>query len=615
MVHRRSDADEAAKPHPSSQLHPHSHSHKTGRHAAPTGAAELSGGSHHSDIEASDVLQRRTSRGGSQDRHVSLHTIALARKHMSSKPNERQELKEAFTEFYVLLDLLKNFKKLNHMAFSKILKKYDKCLKAKLMSSWIEKVEKSYFCTSKVVDHITHDTELLYAAFFERGDRSKAMSQLRVQKEESPPLWSTFFLGINLGICLAAMAIVVVSYHFGYLNQIENGEEMFTMFRGLAIPSVFLFMLGFNVFLWMKTKINYVLIFELDPRDHLSPQTFLAGSSFALFLWCGCTVLWAFADEVEFGDMQQYIPLGLFLVYIFVLVNPLPVLRSARVFMLVTLLRVLAAPFKSVHFKDLWLADQLGSLVTFLQDTHFLICFYVSGESCTSVKSGIRPFLAALPAWLRLMQCLRRYYDLRTNVHLLNGAKYTAAIFVVIFSSMASAEQENDGAKWTTMDTLWAISAVVATVFSCWWDIVKDWGLFTPNSNNKYLRNKLLFPKSVYYVAVVLNVWLRFMWVITLTNSNNLVSYLFDSPLAWATIAALFEISRRSMWNIFRLENEHLYNCDNFRAIREIPLPQPMAKEDEKDMDIDDLDDYIAHLRRNQRTSRSPKDSTASGPE
>ena len=27
------------------------------------------------------------------------------------------------------------------------------------------------------------------------------------------------------------------------------------------------------------------------------------------------------------------------------------------------------------------------------------------------------------------------------------------------------------------------------------------------------------------------------------------------------------------MWNFFRLENEHLHNCDNFRATKEIAVP------------------------------------------
>ena len=33
------------------------------------------------------------------------------------------------------------------------------------------------------------------------------------------------------------------------------------------------------------------------------------------------------------------------------------------------------------------------------------------------------------------------------------------------------------------------------------------------------------------------------------------------------TVIACCEIVRRGIWNMFRLENEHLHNCDNYRAI------------------------------------------------
>ena len=38
-------------------------------------------------------------------------------------------------------------------------------------------------------------------------------------------------------------------------------------------------------------------------------------------------------------------------------------------------------------------------------------------------------------------------------------------------------------------------------------------------------------------------------------------------------LTAFLEILRRAVWNIFRLENEHLNNCGRFRAVQEIPLP------------------------------------------
>lgn len=47
-------------------------------------------------------------------------------------------------------------------------------------------------------------------------------------------------------------------------------------------------------------------------------------------------------------------------------------------------------------------------------------------------------------------------------------------------------------------------------------------------------------------------------------------------------LIAVIEIVRRFIWNIFRLENEHLNNCGQFRAVRDIPLPYETTKEEEE---------------------------------
>lgn len=40
----------------------------------------------------------------------------------------------------------------------------------------------------------------------------------------------------------------------------------------------------------------------------------------------------------------------------------------------------------------------------------------------------------------------------------------------------------------------------------------------------------------------------------------------------------MMEAYRRIQWNVFRLENEHLNNCGQYRAIKEIPLPFAMRE-------------------------------------
>jgi xenotropic and polytropic retrovirus receptor 1 len=64
-----------------------------------------------------------------------------------------------------------------------------------------------------------------------------------------------------------------------------------------------------------------------------------------------------------------------------------------------------------------------------------------------------------------------------------------------------------------------------------------------------------------------------------------------ESDLIFSLLAPL-EVFRRFIWNYFRLENEHLNNCGNFRAVRDISVAPITGTSDEvmivKMMDEDD---------------------------
>lgn len=81
---------------------------------------------------------------------------------------------------------------------------------------------------------------------------------------------------------------------------------------------------------------------------------------------------------------------------------------------------------------------------------------------------------------------------------------------------------------------------------------------------------------------------LRFGW--TLSMSVIEMGYM-DSDLVFSLLAPL-EVFRRFIWNYFRLENEHLNNCGNFRAVRDISVAPITGTSDEvmimKMMDEDD---------------------------
>lgn len=82
--------------------------------------------------------------------------------------------------------------------------------------------------------------------------------------------------------------------------------------------------------------------------------------------------------------------------------------------------------------------------------------------------------------------------------HIINGLKYFSTIIAVV---MRTTYDLKKGFNWKIMA---AVTSFIATIFSTYWDVIKDWGLLQHNSRNPWLREKLLVPyKSVYYVAMV----------------------------------------------------------------------------------------------------------------
>ncbi|KAK6159919.1 hypothetical protein DH2020_003300 [Rehmannia glutinosa] len=155
-----------------------------------------------------------------------------------------------------------------------------------------------------------------------------------------------------------------------------------------------------------------------------------------------------------------------------------------------------------------------------------------------------------------------------------NGLKYLLTILAVCSRTAFSLNRE---ASWKL--TAWIFS-VIATILSTYWDIVIDWGLFQRNSKNRWLRDKLLIPhKTVYFIAMVLNVLLRLAWMQTVMG----ITIFSLHRQTVVTIVASLEIIRRGLWNFFRLENEHLNNVGKYRAFKSVPLPFNYDEDEDKD--------------------------------
>lgn len=97
-----------------------------------------------------------------------------------------------------------------------------------------------------------------------------------------------------------------------------------------------------------------------------------------------------------------------------------------------------------------------------------------------------------------------------------------------------------------------------------------DWGLFDPKAPPEYrfLREELVYPVKYYYVSIIEDFILRFGWTFNLSLTEVGVI----PPDIITLVLAPLEIFRRFLWNFYRLENEHLNNCGEFRAVRDISI-------------------------------------------
>ncbi|XP_032523360.2 solute carrier family 53 member 1 [Danaus plexippus] len=528
-----------------------------------------------------------------------------------------QELKLAFSEFYLSLILLQNYQNLNYTGFRKILKKHDKLLNVSNGAQWrAEHVETSHFYTNKDIDRLISDTEATVTNDLEGGDRQKAMKKLRVPplgEQQSP--WTTFKVGLFSGSFIVLGITVVLSGIF-YEGATENFKTAFRLYRGPFLLVEFIFFIGVNVYGWRSSGVNHVLIFELDPRKHLSEQHLMELAAIFGVVWALSILSFIYSESLSIPPYVN--PLALVIIMLVFLMNPLRVFRhEARFWFLKICGRILAAPFLPVLFADFWLADQWNSFTYAFLDFHYLIAFYISGADWFNVNNSFestkwfiitRAIVNIIPAWTRFWQCLRRYRDSKEAFpHLVNAGKYSTTFFVVLFSTLRTIYSVN---YTNTYDNpflyAWLACQAVSSTYTYTWDVKMDWGLLSvrPGAENSFLRDEIVYSPWFYYFAIVEDFVLRFIWAPSFFLTENKIV----SSDTMVSILAPLEVFRRFVWNYFRLENEHLNNCGKFRAVRDISVAPLDSSDQALIVRMMDLPDGVLNRNAKKKHLKKIKD-------
>ncbi|XP_054810058.1 phosphate transporter PHO1 homolog 3-like [Prosopis cineraria] len=491
-----------------------------------------------------------------------------------------EQLKQAFIEFHRKLRLLKNYSFLNTLAFSKIMKKYDKITSRRAAKAYMSMVDNSYLGSSDEVTRLIERVEKTFIKHFSNSNRNNGLNLLQ-PKPKRARHGITFSVGFYAG-CTAALVIALcliidarkIMNHPGSTQYMETMFPLYSLFGFIVLHML---MYAANIYFWRRYRVNHSFIFGLKEGSELKYFDVLL-LAFVLAIMALASVLANLDMEMDpktkpYKVFTELVPLILLLIVFAILSCPFNIFyRPSRLFFLTCLFHCICAPLYKVTFSDFFLADQLTSQVQAFRSLEFYICYYVWGDfkyrrnTCNSnaIFKTFSFIVAAIPYMCRFLQCLRRLFEEKDSMQGYNAVKYFLTLAAVCIRTAYSL---NKGISWKVL--AWIFS-IFAAIYSTYWDLAIDWGLLQRNSKNRWLRDKLILTqKNVYFAAMVVNILLRFAWLQTVLG----IRLAFLHREAMISIIASLEIIRRGMWNFFRVENEHLNNVGKYRAFKSVPLP------------------------------------------
>ncbi|VDB96026.1 unnamed protein product [Peniophora sp. CBMAI 1063] len=487
----------------------------------------------------------------------------------------RKKLRRALSEHYRFLEALNNYRILNLLGFRKALKKFEKTTKIPLQTPYLqEKVALYTFAQGYDVQRLLKIAEEQFAIHFSEGNTKAALIQLRRRSPRPNLHTSVFVTGALLGLSVPALASGVwKSFQPDIRAAIPGWDALLFIYGIMFVPLLLVLLVGINLAAWTWTRINYVFIFGLDARNIPNFKKYFELP--ALLITTLCYAFWlSFTRTGQRVMPPQAWPVAWLLLSLVILVNPLPILeRSSRFWLIRNVARLATSGAHHVRFTDFWLGDQFTSLIFPLSNLYFVGCSYAVGfendpmAACSRPRAWGVPFLiGTLPLVARFVQSVRRWVDSRQLTHLMNAGKYASGVLYYLMYYWWRYEGAGRGLSFV----FFCLAGAMYVVYATTWDFLMDWSVLKPHARYPLLRNEVLYLRVIpaYYFALVSNIVIRLGWLFYIPVSG-------PSFALRTWIVAMAEVFRRWQWNFYRLENEHIGNCDQYRFQREIPLFYP----------------------------------------
>eukprot|EP00736_Rhodelphis_marinus_P006340 Rmarinus@m.1259 len=521
------------------------------------------------------------------------HLVPLMETTVRPSGRSAEALKETTRRLYREAAYLRNYQNLNYVGMVKIWKKYDKLLGCDKQDEQVQKINADPFCTSTAVQDLLGQIEDVYASVFCGDNLHEAKLEL-LEKLGPTRDWTLFETGMRAGVVLTLFVWAI--WDCVVDTRMRNNESPKTQYVWNSLPVylavasllVLVWFWAWCLYVWNVARINFHYLFDITEKDWMSTHEKTLDE--AVTMTTVFLVNFIVFYKVARGDFPEWIPMEAFpvSVFVFALLWMVFPLRERHGFY--TLLWNVVNPRGQLTFREWYAADVLTSMVKPLTSMVYSLCFFFSGEFLNRVTDDMTdspycssdvvwyggvliPIVSALPLMWRLLQCLRRYLETGKRMPFIaNAFKYAFAHTCIIFGIFHSSLKDNIRG-FDVYKLLYVMLLAMSTLYTFAWDIKMDWGLLEPGSPWPFLRRRLMFRRVwVYYVAMVADFFLRFLWTLTLVPAagHPLLSGFVQRYLD--PFLMVIEIFRRSMWGCFRLEYEHISNSLEFRHLDFVPL-------------------------------------------
>ena len=186
-----------------------------------------------------------------------------------------ESIKRSLVDQYRIAKLLQNYAMMNVTGFVKIIKKFDKTipLQSGRFQSALE--SQAMLNDARAVERLSMRYEEIYAHWFCTSDMREAKAQMLVKRGDGLDMdWSQLRLGYRMGMCAILALWVCWDMVWGMIKDGKStigARHAFPVFRACGGLLLLQWFWGCSVFMWTRYRVNYIFLFDFNPRIVQTP--------------------------------------------------------------------------------------------------------------------------------------------------------------------------------------------------------------------------------------------------------------------------------------------------------------------------------------------------------